>query len=749
VTDDPIDDPIDARPSADEPAPAEAPAPADEPVAADEPATAVPEPASGSVRQELFYLAEIAGLSGFAVAQAIFSSFGESPETFTAVGAEPGHIVRFALIVALVPALVLWLIVALTRLLGPTVRLIAQSIVLGGLAAAAATVVARGVGLPTAGRVAVAVVAGVGIGLLRARDVTAARLFLRFTVPVPAMLAFLFLFASPVAPLVQPTESSATDTSGIDASVDRPPVVVVLFDELPTSALLDGSGAIDADRFPNIARIADTSTWYRNHTSAAAATLQSLPVLLTGQMPEDAAAELFPIHQNYPDNLFTLLSASYELNVHEHVTELCPPSICPDPSKNEIDDEALELTAAPPEPTPDPVGTLLDEAWSLWRQEAWPLSDGFEAGYTLGGDPEVATQEVVAESLRAVSSIGPAEGDRPVFDYVHLGLPHQPWYLLPSGRLHDAPEVPFGNEFVRTWPKGDLGVDLAAAGESRMQLQLQWADRALGAMIDRLEAEGRWDDALVVFTADHGFSFEPATSARLAHSANQRSLAWAPLMVKLPNQTEPTVVDDPVMAIDVVPTVLDVLDIDAPWELDGRSLLGDPPPADRQRPFIIVEDTDFATMLAERVAVLDADGLTPLLTAGRSTDPDDELAAWRHGRLGDLIGEEVDDLGVCAGTGPAVDIEVTAGWKKLVAGRLAASDRLPLWHQGTIDVDGTIDVAAAVDGTVVDWAVVDASGQGRRVGFLFAEPLVTAPKGDPVYYEVVTGDCRLRPLAVG
>lgn len=714
-------------------------------------ATDVPEAAAPAGtrwwRDELWYLVEILGLSGFAVAQTVLSPFGESPETFTAVGADSGQIVRFALIVAFVPALVLWVVCAPSRLLGRTPRLVAHAVVLGVLAAAAATVIARGAGAPTAGRVVAAVVAGAVVGLLRAREVVAARLFLRFTVPVPAMLAFLFLFSSPVAPLVRPADGAATDTSGIDRSVDRPPVVMILLDELPTASLLDGSGAIDANRFPNIARIADTSTWYRNHTTGAAATLQSLPILMTGRMPEDAAAERFPIHSNYPDNLFTLLGDAYELNVHEHVTELCPTSLCPEPS-HDIDDEALELTVAPPEPTPDPVGNLLDQAWSLWRDEAWPLSDGYEAGYTLGGPGEVASQEVVTESLRAVSSIGEASGDQPVFDYVHLGLPHQPWYLLPSGRIHDAPEIPLGNEFVRYWPEGDSGLDLAQAGEARMQLQLQWADRAVGAMIDRLEAAGRWDDALVILTADHGFSFEPGTSARLASSSNQRSLAWAPLLVKLPNQRESAVDDAPVMALDVVPTVLDVLDIEAPWELDGRSLLDGPPPADRQRPFVIVEDTDFATTLGERVAVLDADGLTPLLTAGRPTEAGDRLAAWRYGRHGDLIGEDVDHLGVCPGTGPTVDIEVTEGWERLVAGRLSTSDPLPLWHQGTVDVDGTIDAVAAVDGRVVAWAVVDPSGAGGRIGFLFAEPLVAAPKGDPVYYEVLEGDCRLRPLGV-
>ena len=544
----------------------------------------------GWVRSELGYVAEIAGLSGFAVAQPILSSFGESPETFVSVGATPGQIVRFALIVALLPVLVLWLPLVPTNLLGHKARRWGQALVVALLAGAAAAVISRGMGAPAAGRFGAALVVGAAIGFMRARDWAPVRLFLRYTAPFPVLVAVLFLFSSPVATLVRPTTPTATDVPGLPASDDHPPVVFIVLDELPTSALLDGSGAVDRNRFPNIARMADTSTWYRNHTSNAAATLQSIPVLLTGQLPEDGAAQDFALHDNFPDNLFTLLGDTYEVNAHEQGTRMCPPSICKTASDPTIDDEALGLTAAPPEIISDPLGTLLDQAWSMWRDEASPRSPGFDGGYKLGGEGAAVTQEAVANALRSVTSIKPASGDEPVFDYVHLALPHQPWYLLPSGRTHDAPEIPFGNEFMRYWPEGDLGLDLAKAGEMQMQMQLQWADRVVGALIDRLEDVDRWDDALVVLTADHGFSFEPATSARVASTGNQRSLAWAPLFVKLPEQTEPAVNDDVVMALDLVPTVLDVLDVEAPWELEGHSLLAGPPPADRQRPFVIVVD---------------------------------------------------------------------------------------------------------------------------------------------------------------
>lgn len=701
-----------------------------------------------AVRGELGYLAEISGLAGFAIAQPVLSPFGESPETFLALGATSGQIVRFALVVAFVPPLVLWLLAAITRVGGPTARRVAQAVLLGALAGVAAGLVARSLGAGTVLRSIAAVVVGVAVGALRARDVTPLRLFLRYTAPVPAVLAALFLFASPVAQLVRPPE--AESSSKLDGASTFPPLVVIVLDELPTASIMDGSGSVEGEAFPNLARVAETSTWYRNHTTGAAATIKSLPVLLTGKDLEDANEETFPTYTVFPDNLFTLLGGTYDIRATESHTTLCPPDLCPAPDSGELDEDVEELTVADVPTSSDPVGSLLDEARALWRAEAWPLSDGYDTSYTLAGGGDAVKNEVVSQALTAVDQIGPATSDRPVFDYLHLSLPHQPWFLLPSGRTHDAPEVPYGNEYVRFWPDGQRGIDTALAGESRMQLQLQWTDRALGTAIDRLEEQGRWDDALVIVTADHGFSFEPATSSRVADRANQRSLAWSPLFVKLPGQTEAEVVDDPVRAVDVVPTILDVLGVDATWDMDGSSLLEGAPPSDRTRRFATATDSDLDPE-GGRNGVLDADGLSFVLESGRDIEPGDELGVWRHGRLGDLIGESVDELGVCDETGPAVDVPVSDGWRKLTSGTLPDEDPLPLWHEGTVDDPREFDVAAAVDGRIVGWSTTLPPRIGpTRVGVLFAEPLVVDATSDPVWFEVVAGEeCRLRPLAVG
>ena len=108
-------------------------------------------------------------------------------------------------------------------------------------------------------------------------------------------------------------------------SGDRPPVVMILFDEFPLSSLLDAKGRIDRRVYPNFAALADASTWYRNATGVAGYTPWALPAMLTGNYPANARA---PSYTEYPDNLFTLLSRYYDVKAYETISQLCPPRQC-------------------------------------------------------------------------------------------------------------------------------------------------------------------------------------------------------------------------------------------------------------------------------------------------------------------------------------------------------------------------------------------------------------------------------------
>ena len=87
------------------------------------------------LRAEGRRLVEVAALTTLAVAQPVLDSFGQSPETFVFLGqSQPVEIIRFALIVLIVPAVALWAAGVAVGLFGRPARLVAHQVTLGVLA---------------------------------------------------------------------------------------------------------------------------------------------------------------------------------------------------------------------------------------------------------------------------------------------------------------------------------------------------------------------------------------------------------------------------------------------------------------------------------------------------------------------------------------------------------------------------------------------------------------------------------------
>lgn len=716
---------------------------------------------------------EVFALVGFAVVNPVLGPFGESPSTFLGAGASAGDIVRFALAVALVPFVILVLIGALSRLAGRSARAITHLVVVGLLAGVTAEIVVRHMGAGPVLRWVAFVVVGVLAGFARSRW-KPVQYLLRYASPAPVLFVMIFLFSSPVAPLVTGSDDGAKASGGVvDPDGDgHPHVMVIVIDEVSMLSLVDAEGTIDSTLYPNVARLADTGTTYRNHTTVAPSTRLAMPSIVTGVVPR-STNEPAPVPASYPDTLFTLLSDTHRVHGREHITELCSPSLCPPPA-DEFDEDARALVHQPDLPdSRDPLRQLLDEAGSLWWDKAWPQGEPSEMEYVEVGfeDPH----DLVRPGLQFLSGlVDDPDDDRPVFDYVHLPVPHGPWQLLPSGRNYDGPHPPMGGEYLG-WGPSDLDQDLALAARSRQTLQMQWTDRLLGAIFDRLEELGRWDETMVVLTADHGFAFGRGRAVRRVSPDNQVEVGWVPLIIKNPGQAAPEISDANTWSSDVVPTVAAVTGVELTWETDGRSLTG-PPRTDQTKPIVTPDATDFATILADEfgsdVVQLDADGLTAnrqglaaflgLDPAWLATTPGDELAGWRHGRHRDLLGRSVDDVGECSASEARVSSQVApAGWDEWLTGTLELQDPVPVWHEISLSGVDAIDLALVVDGVVVGWGPGRPASGSENIDFgvMVAEPLIEdmvaggglATSGvPPALYEITAGeDCGLSPIPAG
>ena len=428
--------------------------------------------------------------------------------------------------------------------------------------------------LPAAAILAPALVGGLGATLALHRwrglsSLVAATALAALAAPV------IFLLRPGVRVLLPPGDESELAPAIIQAPKfeSNLPVVLIVFDELPTSSLQRPDGALNAERFPSFAALAAESNWYRHAATTGLQTTKAVPALLTGQLPRPASTASY---RDHPANLFSWLatSGSYRIVAQQTVSRLCPPAVCTSSGDR---DRWQDLSAAIDDLTVVYGHLLLPSALRSRLPDVSRRWTGFRersAGPDAAGDrlavPGPLHQEVpglVDDFLRRIGRDGDHE---PTFYYLHLNLPHRPWKYLPSGREY----TPAGTEAL---PPGVGGGQLleerkAFSAWQRHLLQVGYADLVLGQLLDRMRAVAIYDQALIVVTADHGHSFRPGQPNRDATVGNAEDVLEVPLFVKRPGQRDGAVYDHGTQTIDIVPTVAAAIGSPPPWRVDGKEL---------------------------------------------------------------------------------------------------------------------------------------------------------------------------------
>ena len=290
-------------------------------------------------------------------------------------------------------------------------------------------------------------------------------------------------------------------------AADLPPVAILVLDELSSGTIMTAQGEIDGRRFPNLAGLARTSTWYRNNTTVADSTRGAVPAILTGRRPEVGASPELEGSRS----VFSMLRGRYRLRGYETVTDFCPDSWCPRPRQRR----------------------RLAGAWLDNRA----LKD-VELGMVAG----------------SLDQIRP--GRRPLAWVTHVLLPHVPWRFLPGGDSYDDAGLPFPSLSVigggDYWTGDDYGIELS---QQRALLQVAFVDRMVGEIRRRLERAGLWDKSMFVLVADHGSTFTPGAARRRLAPETFGEMAMVPLIVKYPRQAQGQTSDRSTNSAQVLPTV--------------------------------------------------------------------------------------------------------------------------------------------------------------------------------------------------
>ena len=514
----------------------------------------------------------VVGLAGIAIVEPLLRLFGDNPTFFVASDLTRPEIALFAVMVALVPTLVPGLLEAGACAIGERPgRIVLQGLVLL-LGTVLALTVLRHTGLSNDWVVTALALAVGGLILLATHSVPAFAKGLRVLAAAPVLFLAVFFLGSPTGRLLTADQASAAQ----GVAVEHPaPIVVLHLDELPLASLLRADGNINEVRFPNFARLAAGSTWYRNASAAAPFTERSVPATLTGQNPE---GDQLPTSSDHPRNLFTLLGSTYEERVLETITQLCPDSVCDD--------------AAPADGFSGRVGGAMTDAGVVLGHavlprgvaDGLPAVDGRWADFTDAGNDPPPTAGGSAGGVLSASA-GNALLDSRIDDldtaigrlddmgpgtlwFAHVLLPHLPWIMAPDGQYPAGGPNGDGHPEDGVW-QGPVQV---RQGLQRHLLQLAYLDQQLGRIIDSLEQQGVWDDAFVAVLADHGVAFAEGQHDREPVPATENEIYRIPLFVKLPGQGPGTISDANVSNIDVLPTLVDALGVQTTWQFDGVSL---------------------------------------------------------------------------------------------------------------------------------------------------------------------------------
>lgn len=157
-----------------------------------------------------------------------------------------------------------------------------------------------------------------------------------------------------------------------------------------------------------------------------------------------------------------------------------------------------------------------------------------------------------------------ANEKKPFFINANICDPHRPFIsagaradVLNGARVYKSDEVTVP-AFLEDLPRVRDEVAQYYTTVSRF-------DVAFGLVMKELAAAGRDADTLVVFLSDHGMSF-PFSKATVYFNGT-----WSPVLIRMPGMKEPQTRTEIVSSVDVMPSLLELLNVKPPEGMDGRS----------------------------------------------------------------------------------------------------------------------------------------------------------------------------------
>jgi N-sulfoglucosamine sulfohydrolase len=207
---------------------------------------------------------------------------------------------------------------------------------------------------------------------------------------------------------------------------------------------------------------------------------------------------------------------------------------------------------------------------------------------TQSGVAKPSMKDAKSYGLSTSQAIASAKSaGKPFFLLVNISDPHVPFYGLNrvGGEVEDRfmPSRVYSADEISV--PGFLVDDPVVRQElAHYYSSVRRADDAVGEIMQALEKSGEADKTLVMFLSDHGMPF-PFAKTQLYHQSTH-----TPLIFRWPGVIDKGSIDKEhmVSAVDILPTMAEVIGTEIPQGVDGRSflpLLNGEPQANRDKVF--------------------------------------------------------------------------------------------------------------------------------------------------------------------
>jgi arylsulfatase A-like enzyme len=164
----------------------------------------------------------------------------------------------------------------------------------------------------------------------------------------------------------------------------------------------------------------------------------------------------------------------------------------------------------------------------------------------------------------------------PFFMFINYYDPHDPYHLGIEFREQFTDEDhDYINEFKKTVDSAKRYDDISQEDIEDIitlyDIELFYLDYHLGKLLEKFDELGLREDTLIIITSDHGEELYDHGYFKHGRTLFQE-IIHVPLLIHYPKEFEPRTIKKTVGIVDIFPTVLDVLEMEKPENLDGVSL---------------------------------------------------------------------------------------------------------------------------------------------------------------------------------